>query len=51
MCLTKDHTMKTIWGSGGIAPRFLTSVLDGVSGQLHSAAALSPGKQSSVPIG
>jgi hypothetical protein len=23
LCLTKNHTMKTYWGSGGIAPRIL----------------------------
>jgi hypothetical protein len=23
LCLTKQHTMKTYWGSGGIAPRIL----------------------------
>jgi hypothetical protein len=23
LCLTKCHTMKTYWGSGGIAPRIL----------------------------
>jgi hypothetical protein len=23
VCLTKHHTMKTYWGSGGIAPRIL----------------------------
>jgi hypothetical protein len=27
--LTKHHAMKTYWGSGGIASRFLTSALDG----------------------
>jgi hypothetical protein len=29
-CLTKQHAVKTYWGSGGIAPRILlTSTLDG----------------------
>jgi len=40
--------MKTYWGSGGIAPRILDL---GGSGQLHAPAALSPGKESLVPIG
>jgi hypothetical protein len=26
--LAKDHTVKACWGSGGIAPRILTSELD-----------------------
>jgi hypothetical protein len=29
LCLTKHHPMKTYSGSGGIAPRILTSALDG----------------------
>jgi hypothetical protein len=29
LCLTKHRSMKTYWGSGGIAPRNLTSALDG----------------------
>jgi hypothetical protein len=33
-----------IWGSGGIAPPFLTSVLYGGECQLHALAPLSPGK-------
>jgi hypothetical protein len=27
--LQKNHAIKTYWGSGGIAPRILTSALDG----------------------
>jgi hypothetical protein len=49
LCLTKHHAMKTYWGSGGIAPAFLTSTLDG--GQLHAPAALLPGIKPPVPIG
>jgi hypothetical protein len=52
MCFTKYHYVKIYWRSGGIAPRFLTSELDG--GQLYTPAALSPGKDHSllpVPIG
>jgi hypothetical protein len=41
--------MKT-WGSGCIAPPFLTWALDGVTGQLHAPAALPPGKEPPVPI-
>jgi hypothetical protein len=26
LCLTMHHTMKTYWGSGGTAPRFLNLV-------------------------
>jgi hypothetical protein len=46
--LTEHHAMRAYWGSGGIAPH----ILDGmeVSGQLHAPAALSPGKESLVPI-
>jgi hypothetical protein len=40
-----------IWGSGGIAPSFLTSALMEMSGQLHAPAALSPWKEPSVLIG
>jgi hypothetical protein len=29
LCLTKHHAMKTFWGNGVIAPRNLTSALDG----------------------
>jgi hypothetical protein len=29
LCLTKNHVMKTYWGSGGIAPRILDLALDG----------------------
>jgi hypothetical protein len=29
LCLTKRHTIKMYWGSGGVVPQFLTSVLDG----------------------
>jgi hypothetical protein len=36
--------MKAYEGSEGIAPPFLTSALDGVSGQFHAPAALLPGK-------
>jgi hypothetical protein len=49
MCLTKHHGMKTYWGSGCIAPRILTSALDG-SGQLHAPVALPAGKEPLVPI-
>jgi hypothetical protein len=35
--------------SGGIAPPFLTSALDG-SSQLHAPGALPPGKEPLVPI-
>jgi hypothetical protein len=45
LCLTKHHSIKTYWGIGGIAPRILTSVVDGVSGQLHALTALIPGKE------
>jgi hypothetical protein len=41
--------MKAYWGSGRIAPRVLTSALDG--GELHAPVALSPGKDPLVPIG
>jgi hypothetical protein len=43
--------MKTRWGSGGIAPPFLTSALDGVSAPLHASAALPPGKEPTVSTG
>jgi hypothetical protein len=39
-----------VWGSGGIAPPFLTSELVDVNGQLHASAALPPGKESPVPL-
>jgi hypothetical protein len=35
--------MKEYEGSGGIAPPFLTSALDWVSGQIHASAAAPPG--------
>jgi hypothetical protein len=38
-----------IWDSGGIAPPFMTSALDRVSGQLHALAALPMGKEPVVP--
>jgi hypothetical protein len=38
-----------IWGSGGTAPLFLTSELDG-SGQIHAFAALARRKEPPVPI-
>jgi hypothetical protein len=41
--------MKAYWGSGGIT-HSLTSALDGVSGQLHSPAALPQGKSPLYPL-
>jgi hypothetical protein len=40
-----------MWGSGGIAPPFLTSAYDGVECQLHILAALLLGKETIVFIG
>jgi hypothetical protein len=34
----------------GTAPRFLTSAMDGVNGQIHAPAALLPRKAPQVPI-
>jgi hypothetical protein len=42
LCLiNKAPNHEEIWGSGGMAPPFLTSALDG-GGQLHAVAALTP---------
>jgi hypothetical protein len=41
---------KDIWGSGAIAPPFLTLTLKEFGGQFHAPLALLPGKESSVPI-
>jgi hypothetical protein len=52
LCLmNKVPLHKDGWGSGGIAPPYLTSHWMEVSGQLHVPAALSPGKEPPVPIG
>jgi hypothetical protein len=52
LCLTKHHAMTAYWGSEGIAPRMLwPRHWMEVSGQLHALAALSPGKETLVPIG
>jgi hypothetical protein len=55
LCLISQALCREdMWGSGGTAPPFLTSALDGgveVSGQLHAPAALPPGKELLVPIG
>jgi hypothetical protein len=45
LCLTKHHAMKKYWG----VEVFLISALDG--GQLHTPAALPPGKESLIPVG
>jgi hypothetical protein len=37
--INKASRHEVLWGSGGIAPPFLTSALDG-SGQLHALAGL-----------
>jgi hypothetical protein len=51
LCLTKHHAMKTCWGSEGIELHaFLTSELDGVSGQLHAPATLPRGKSPPYPL-
>jgi hypothetical protein len=43
--------MNAYWGSGGTAPHILDlSTRWGVSGQPHTSAALSLGKESPVPI-
>jgi hypothetical protein len=44
LCLIKHHFMKT-WGTGGMAPPFLTSAPYGVRGQLHAPATLTLGKE------
>jgi hypothetical protein len=46
LCLTLRH--EDLWGSGCIDPRFLDLGLVG-SGELHTLAALSPGKEPPVP--
>jgi hypothetical protein len=43
--------MKGVWGSGCIDPRILDLGTSYRCGQLHAPAALSPGKEPSVPIG
>jgi hypothetical protein len=49
--LTKHHAMKAYWGSGGIAPLILWPRHQvGVSGQLHTPAALLPGKEPRYPL-
>jgi hypothetical protein len=40
-----------VWGSGSIAPTFLTLAQMEVSGQLHAPAVLPPKKESMVPTG
>jgi hypothetical protein len=42
LCLTKHHAMKTYWGSGGIAPRILTSALDGGEWSASCPACFTP---------
>jgi len=41
--------METYWGSEGVAPR-IRHLME-VSGQLHTSAALTPGREPLVPIG
>jgi hypothetical protein len=51
LCLIR-HCHDGVWGSGGIAPQFLTSTLKfEVSGQLHAPASYPPGKEPQVFIG
>jgi hypothetical protein len=52
LCLIKQALChEDIWWSGGIAPPFFTLALDGESSQLHTQAALPPGKDLLVPTG
>jgi hypothetical protein len=45
------YSMQAPWGEGYSFYSFLTSALDGVSGQLHATAALYPGKGPPLRIG
>jgi len=49
---SEHHIMKVYWGSGSITPliRWPQHYME-VSGQLHTAATLPPGKEPPVPIG
>jgi hypothetical protein len=55
LCFTNEALLhEGVWGSGCIDPYFLdlgSSWRWEVSGQLHSPAALTSGKESQVPIG
>lgn len=47
--LNHAHAMKAYGGVEVQRPSFLTSVLDGVSGQLQALVVLPPGKEPPVP--
>jgi hypothetical protein len=42
LCLTKHHAMKTYWRNGGVAPRILTSALDGGEWSASSPGRFTP---------
>jgi hypothetical protein len=48
-CPSKRH--KIVWGSGGVAPSFVASSLDGNKRSLHASAALSPDALYGRPCG
>jgi hypothetical protein len=51
LCLTKHHPIKTYWGSGSIAPRFLwPRHWVEMRGQLHVPAALPQRKSPHYPL-
>jgi hypothetical protein len=45
LCLTKYHAMKAYWGSGRIAPPFITSVLDGGEWSASCNGRFTPGER------
>jgi hypothetical protein len=51
LCLFKHHVMKTYKRVQVQFHAFLSSALDGISGQLHAPAALTPEKEPPVPTG
>jgi hypothetical protein len=52
LCLTKHRAMKIYWGSGGIAPHILISVLDRGEWSVSLPGHFSPREKNTlVPIG
>jgi hypothetical protein len=49
--LTKHNSMKTYWGSGGIAPRILDLTLDGDEWSTSRPGRFTPEKEPLVPTG